>query len=168
MNTKKQRIIAILFLVMSVGMSGCGPGQFLGPTVTPVPTPTNTPIPFGTLMLNNGFEVNSGIICQDGPCQSYVNNSIGMEVTQWDSGKFELREIMLSTENDATQLIYSMNIIYSLYPKAVADAIMVQGDRDIPYNGEIDGYKYNVYLQPMNSNIIGTYNVLVVLITPTR
>lgn len=44
MNTK-QRTISILFLIVSLIISGCGPGQFLAPTITPSPsnTPTITP-----------------------------------------------------------------------------------------------------------------------------
>jgi len=42
MNTK-QRTVAICFLAMSMLISGCGPGQLFGPTVTPTPTPTSTP-----------------------------------------------------------------------------------------------------------------------------
>jgi hypothetical protein len=48
MNTK-QRITVILILVMNLVMSGCGPGQMFGPTMTPTatltPTPTFTPTP---------------------------------------------------------------------------------------------------------------------------
>ena len=42
MNTK-HKTIAILVLVMSLVMSGCGPGQLLGPTFTSTPTFTLTP-----------------------------------------------------------------------------------------------------------------------------
>jgi len=42
MNTKQQTI-AFLVLVMSMVISGCGPGQLLGPTFTPPPTFTVTP-----------------------------------------------------------------------------------------------------------------------------
>jgi hypothetical protein len=40
--TAKQQAIAILVLVMSLTMSGCGPGQLFGPTFTPTHTPTPT------------------------------------------------------------------------------------------------------------------------------
>jgi hypothetical protein len=39
----KQHVIAILVLVTSLIISGCGPGQLFGPTVTPIPT--STPVP---------------------------------------------------------------------------------------------------------------------------
>jgi hypothetical protein len=46
MNTN-QRSLAILVLVVSLAISGCGPGQSFGPTLTPTPTlvpvPTSTP-----------------------------------------------------------------------------------------------------------------------------
>ena len=42
MNTKQQTL-AICFLAISVLVSGCGPGQLFGPTVTPTPTATHTP-----------------------------------------------------------------------------------------------------------------------------
>lgn len=44
MNTK-QRTISILILVMSLVISGCGPGQVFGPTLTPTPSPTETSSP---------------------------------------------------------------------------------------------------------------------------
>lgn len=47
MNTK-QRTIAICFLAMSLLDTGCGPGQLLGPTLTPTPTPTLMPTPMPT------------------------------------------------------------------------------------------------------------------------
>jgi hypothetical protein len=42
MPTKLQTI-AIYFLAVSLVISGCAPGQFLGPTLTPTVTPTSTP-----------------------------------------------------------------------------------------------------------------------------
>jgi hypothetical protein len=51
----KQRTFAILVLITSLVMSGCGPGQLFGPTLTPTlpPTPTSTltptPIPSPTI-----------------------------------------------------------------------------------------------------------------------
>jgi hypothetical protein len=51
MNTK-QRNMAILVLVISLVILGCGPGQFLGSAVTPsstsAPEPTSTPKPTST------------------------------------------------------------------------------------------------------------------------
>ena len=53
MNTKKQTI-AILVLVMSLGFSGCGPGQLSGSALPPAPTaiptlqPTETSVPSQT------------------------------------------------------------------------------------------------------------------------
>jgi hypothetical protein len=49
MNGKRQ-ITTVLILVMSLVMSGCGPGQMFGPTVTPTPTltPTSTLTPTAT------------------------------------------------------------------------------------------------------------------------
>ena len=44
MNTKQQSIV-ICFLAISMLVSGCGPGQLLGPTVTPTATATLTPTP---------------------------------------------------------------------------------------------------------------------------
>ena len=47
MNTRQQAT-AILVLVMGLVISGCGPGQLLGPTPTPTPIPPTlapTPIP---------------------------------------------------------------------------------------------------------------------------
>ena len=38
----KQRILGICILTVSLLISGCGPGQFLGPTITATPTPTLT------------------------------------------------------------------------------------------------------------------------------
>ena len=35
----KQRIAVVLVLLMSLVISGCGPGQLFGPTLTPTPTP---------------------------------------------------------------------------------------------------------------------------------
>ena len=32
-----------LLLVVFLATTGCGPGQFLGPTITPIPTDTPTP-----------------------------------------------------------------------------------------------------------------------------
>ena len=42
MNTKSI-VIAIFIFAFSLFISGCGPGQLLGATVTPTPTKTNTP-----------------------------------------------------------------------------------------------------------------------------
>lgn len=42
MNTK-HRTMAVLILIISLILSGCGPGQFLGPTITPSATITPTP-----------------------------------------------------------------------------------------------------------------------------
>jgi hypothetical protein len=39
----KQRPAALLILVMSLVISGCGQGKLFGPTLTPTPTPTQTP-----------------------------------------------------------------------------------------------------------------------------
>lgn len=168
MNTTQQRTIAIIILVMGLGMSGCGPGQFLGPTVTPLPTPTSTPIPFGTLMLSLGFVDNSHSACDPEPCQNYQNMPFGMSVTHWDTGKLELRAIMLSNELDVTQLVYTMNILYSLYPQAVGDAVMERDVSTTPYYGELDGYQYDVSRLFMSNSEMGEYTVLVILITPTR
>ena len=48
MNIKRQTISTFI-LAVTLLISGCGPGQFLGPTTTPTatdtPTPTATPIP---------------------------------------------------------------------------------------------------------------------------
>jgi len=44
-----QRVVVICLLSAGLSVSGCKPGQLLGPTVTPTPlptaTPTNTPVP---------------------------------------------------------------------------------------------------------------------------
>jgi len=45
MNTKQQ-IIVLFILALSLFVSGCGPGQIFGPTITP--SPTNTPVPTNT------------------------------------------------------------------------------------------------------------------------
>lgn len=42
---KKQRLAMVLVLLMSLVISGCGPGQLFGPTPTPTPTLTPTPTP---------------------------------------------------------------------------------------------------------------------------
>jgi hypothetical protein len=42
------RAIAIYLLGLSLLISGCGPGQLFGPTVTPTSTPTPTPTPTQT------------------------------------------------------------------------------------------------------------------------
>jgi hypothetical protein len=39
----KQRILALFIVIMILLISGCGPGQLFGPTVTPIPTITPTP-----------------------------------------------------------------------------------------------------------------------------
>jgi hypothetical protein len=44
----KRQIAAVVVLITSLVMSGCGPGQLLGPTVTPTPTLTFTPTPTST------------------------------------------------------------------------------------------------------------------------
>jgi hypothetical protein len=44
MNTKYYGLV-ICFLAVSLLIAGCGPGQLLGPTLTPIPTPTPTPTP---------------------------------------------------------------------------------------------------------------------------
>jgi hypothetical protein len=48
----RQRIIVVLVLLLSLVVSGCGPGQVFGPTLTPTPTftptKTNTPTPTKT------------------------------------------------------------------------------------------------------------------------
>lgn len=43
MKEKYKGMAITAVLIISVFFSGCGPGQFLGPTVTPSPTPTSTP-----------------------------------------------------------------------------------------------------------------------------
>jgi hypothetical protein len=49
MNTKQRTLAIFVFLIISLVMSGCGPGQLFGPTFTPTPTitpsPTFTPTP---------------------------------------------------------------------------------------------------------------------------
>jgi hypothetical protein len=46
------KLVAICFIVLNLVLSGCGPGQAFGPTLTPVPSltpiPTNTPVPTST------------------------------------------------------------------------------------------------------------------------
>lgn len=65
MNTK-WLMIAICLLVISMSVAGCGPGQLLGPTVTPtlIPTATATPAPtftptpeFPTFTKDKGLEI---------------------------------------------------------------------------------------------------------------
>lgn len=65
MNTK-WLMIAICLLVISMSVVGCGPGQLLGPTVTPtlIPTATATPAPtftptpeFPTFNSDEGLEI---------------------------------------------------------------------------------------------------------------
>jgi hypothetical protein len=50
---KKQRIALLLVLITSLVISGCGPGQLFGPTITPTPTqtlsPTSTQTPTQTM-----------------------------------------------------------------------------------------------------------------------
>jgi hypothetical protein len=49
---KKAKLIVVCVFLLSVFLTSCGPGQFLGPTVTPTntvtPTQTNTPMPTNT------------------------------------------------------------------------------------------------------------------------
>ena len=40
-----KRITVVIVLARSLFISGCGPGQILGPTITPIPTRTPTPVP---------------------------------------------------------------------------------------------------------------------------
>ena len=63
MNTK-WLMIAICLLVISMSVAGCGPGQLLGPTVTPTasatPAPTFTPTPdFPTFTKDKGLEISN-------------------------------------------------------------------------------------------------------------
>jgi hypothetical protein len=39
------KLVAICFIVLNLVLSGCGPGQAFGPTVTPIPTSTSVPTP---------------------------------------------------------------------------------------------------------------------------
>lgn len=48
MNNKKQLRCMLVFILITLLLTGCGPGQSFGPTLTPVPTNTSTPIPLPT------------------------------------------------------------------------------------------------------------------------
>ena len=37
------RMVLVIFIALSFFLTGCGPGQLFGPTITPTPTSTNTP-----------------------------------------------------------------------------------------------------------------------------
>lgn len=41
-------MVSVSFLAVGLFLAGCGPGQLLGPTITPTPTSTNTPTPTST------------------------------------------------------------------------------------------------------------------------
>jgi len=84
----KQRTVAICYLAMSLLISGCGPGQLFGPTLTPTPTftptqtPTSTstptptftpsePAPWSLVAVGNSIPFNSPIDCPG--CTGFVD-----------------------------------------------------------------------------------------------
>ena len=77
MNTKQQTM-AILVLVMSLVISGCGPGQFLGSTLTPTSIPpTLTPIPIPTSIPKPTPTVQAAIVTT---CDQYGNIDINGKI----------------------------------------------------------------------------------------
>lgn len=52
--TKTTQAIAAYLLLFSIIVSGCGPGQVLGPTITPIPASTATPEPTATPVFGIG------------------------------------------------------------------------------------------------------------------
>ena len=52
--TKTTQGIAVYLFLFSVIISSCGPGQVLGPTITPIPTSTTTPEPTATPVFGIG------------------------------------------------------------------------------------------------------------------
>ncbi len=161
---KKQFItIAMYILVLSLLISGCGPGQLLGPTITPSPTltpiptstPTPTPVPVESILLSNGFKLLKENACSDGPCTSYAIEDILMYVTYYKKGTLIIERILFLAEDNEKQGEIQKKILYALYPEDVANAVMggqaVQqdGKTELPYEGTIDVYKYGAYLEPV-------------------
>jgi hypothetical protein len=71
----------VLFLLSSLLLSACGPGQVFGPTFTPIPTPTPTPIPTATAPASSsGIPLN----CDDGA--SVVSGLYRAENNTWGKG----------------------------------------------------------------------------------
>jgi hypothetical protein len=162
-------VLASLILVMCLVMPGCVPGQFLGPSVTPSststpeptsthrptstppPTPTITPLPIGTVLTANGFELNAGQTCPEGPCQVYYNIDLFMVATFFDSGRFVLERYLVNADVNLEQGPVYLEIFESIYPQDIADAILGRDTSSgnmvaVPYSGEIDGYQYEAFL----------------------
>jgi len=116
-------------------------------------TPTSTPIPIASILLAQGFERgNPSQTCSEGPCKIYYYSDMMMIATVFDSGKFVLERFPFSQDINMKQGPIYIDIVNSVYPKDVAEAIQGKGQPTtngtmvkLPYNGEIGGYKYEVY-----------------------
>lgn len=182
MNSGKRSRWVFFLVFTTIFLFGCGSGQFLGSTATPDPTstplytstplatPTNTPLSFEPILIANGFEYNAGQTCPEGPCKTYYNMYLFMVATVFDTGRFVLERYLVTPEINQEQGPVYLEIINSIYPPDIADAILRKEDnggsgnsREFPYEGEINGYKYEVFMT--YSEQIGT-DELVVSVTP--
>jgi len=87
--------LIVFGLIICVILSGCGPGEMLGPTVTPLPTntplPTSTPVPTtGTII---GTVTNSKGPVEGSPVKLFKNRELVTETKTDANGEFILEEI---------------------------------------------------------------------------
>jgi hypothetical protein len=81
MNRKKLSI-TVHILVASFFFSGCGPGQMIGPTTTPVPT--NTPMPTNTALPPTATETNTPIPPTSTPeFEQYYTEEFQKDLKYW-------------------------------------------------------------------------------------
>ena len=109
-------------------------------------------------MLSNGFELNKEKTCSDGPCKYYEYKDILMYATYYEDGTLILQRILFSAEDNQEQGVVQKEILYSLYPKDMADTVMggqasnQDGKTELPYSGKINGYEYGAYLKSLGMN----------------
>lgn len=182
---EKQRFVIILVLVMTLIISGCGPGQLLGPTMTPSPTstplPTSTPaatatpaatstptpVPVETVLLANGFTLIPEETCSDSnrSCKFYKNTDLLMSATFYDDGELMFARIPLTAEMNMQQGPIQIEIFNSLYTANVAEAALGQRDGGkLPYEGEIDGYEYSATVKSTGQTYLGEDVIMMVII----
>ena len=161
MNTNQRRLV-ILFLVISVIISGCGSGRQFSPTITPTPTltitptitptiiPTMTPTPVplpdpSGVIKENGFTLYLGdFTCADPyPCKAYTKTGTGLFLRVYGDGSaFKL----ILSKDPRFSITLVKKVLSALYPdfaSEIVNAIPTKGTSGEVISGHGGNKNYN-------------------------
>jgi hypothetical protein len=166
----KKEILLIVALI-SLLISSCGPGQLLGPTITPsmtnLPptmtfTPSPTPVSLETILSTYEFTKATKPICiYPGTCSTYDSAKVGMSLEIHENGTVEIRRAKVSINMTLTQEIIFGVLLKAIYPNDIATQLFDVDMNNEQYIGNVSGYTFNKSLLSHNP-----FDVIIVVISP--